>query len=122
MTSREARKLLLERISTDKEFYQSLSREDSGDEETDEEDVDGGGSGEVGYDEIDSSKAVKEEVQDVVESAPANSLADIYKDKEDSPEESDAEDRGSGFNLAIYIKKYFLFKDATKKWMEWDGE
>jgi hypothetical protein len=121
LTSREARRLLFERISTDPEFYKSLKRADGGDEETDQGDTDGNGGG-VYYDEIDSSKTINEAVQDVVERVPADSLADLYADKKDDSDASDTEDRGSGFNLDIYIRKDFLIKDATKMWMEWNYE
>ena len=59
LTSKEARQLLLERISEDSEFYKTLKRSDIGEEEEDQEnDGYGGDDGMVCYDEIDSSKTV----------------------------------------------------------------
>ena len=40
----------------------------------------------------------------------------------DGLSDSHAEDRGTGANLSDYLRKNFLVRDATKKWMEWDGE
>jgi len=74
------------------------------------------------YDEIDSSKTLKGAIQDMIESAPADCLGDIYADKGDRLSDSDADDRGAGINLDTYIRKDFLVKDATRLWMQWDGE
>ena len=57
-------------------------------------------------------KTINEAIQDIVTSAPANCLADIYADKEDELDDSDAEDRGAGINLdpvRNIIKIPFLF-------------
>ena len=42
-------------------------------------------------------------------------------DEGDGLSDSDAEDRGTGANLSDYLRKNFSVRDATKKWMEWDG-
>ena len=67
-------------------------------------------------------KTINEAIQDIVTSAPANCLADIYADKEDELDDSDAEDRGAGINLDPYIMGAFSTTDATRRWMEWNGE
>ena len=83
----------------------------------------GEGEGEkIYHDDIDSSKTISEAVQDIIERTPADSLADIYVDEGDGLSNSDAEDRGTGANLSDYLRKNFSVRDATKKWMEWDGE
>ena len=128
MTSKESQRLLLERVGTDNEFFRSLGKPDSGGETDDQ--CGGGDGGEddgdekmVYYDDIDTSKTINEAVQDIIGSVSAGCLVDdVHADKEDNSDESDAEDRGTGANLDIYIKSNFLVKDATKKWMEWDGE
>lgn len=128
LTSREARKLLFERVSTDKEFYKSLQRSDEGDEDEDEdqdqEDGDESGNGKiVCYDGVDSSKTIHEAIAEIIEQVPADHLADIYADKEDrQSSESDAEDRGVGTNLDNYIEHEFSTCDATQRWMEWDSK
>jgi len=101
---------------------------DEGNEETEHEDNEGiGGEDErndevICYDdEIDSSKSINEAVQDVHERTPANSLADIYASNSGESDAEDAEDRGFGVNLGIYIKEHFTMRDATNRWMEWDG-
>ena len=71
--------------------------------------------------EIDSSKSINEAVQDICERTPANSLADIYADNRDESDESDVEDKGPGVNLDPYVKEHFTMRDATNRWMEWDG-
>lgn len=121
MTSKEARALLLEQISTDQEFYKSLRRRDEGDEEVDQEKDQGDDDG-VCYDEIDSSKKINEAIQDVMESTPADSLGDIYADEEDGLDESDAEDRGTGTNLGRYVGNDFSTRDATTRWMSWNAK
>jgi len=112
--------VLFEQVGTDQEFYKSLKRGDDGDAEADQGDIDND-DGVVCYDEIDSSKTVNEAIQDIIESAPADCLVDIYADKEGGLNESDAEDRGSGANLDIDTGN-FSMRDATRRWMEWDGE
>lgn len=116
--------MLLERIAKDPEFYKSLNRMDEGGEEEDQEsDDENGGDGKVCYDEIDSSKTIDEAVTEIIKSNPADSLADIYADKDDgSLSESDAEDRGAGTNLDIYIGSEFSTCNATKGWMEWNSK
>lgn len=91
-------------------------------EEIDHEDDVEEDEGEIYHDDIDSSKTISEAVQDIIESVPADCLADIYVDKEDGLSESDVEDRGTGTNLDEYLRNNFLIKDATRKWMEWDGK
>jgi hypothetical protein len=120
LTSRKTQNMLFERVGTDQEFFQSLKRVDDGEEEADQGDG-GNDDGMVCYDEIDSSKTINEAIQDIVESAPAGCLADIYADKEDGLNESDVEDRGAGINLDMYTGR-FSTRDATRRWMEWDGE
>ena len=112
MTSRKAQKLLFEWIGTDQEFYQSLRRAEDDIAEDDEESIDNG-DGMVCYDGINSSKTINEAIQDIVASAPANCLADIYADKYDELDDSDAEDRGAGVNLDA-----FSTTDATRRLME----
>jgi hypothetical protein len=58
----------------------------------------------VCYDDIDTSKSINEAVQDIIRSVPAGCLADAYTDEEDSPDESDAEDGGTGTNLTSVSK------------------
>ena len=77
---------------------------------------------EIYHNGIDSSKTISEAVQDIVERTPADSLADTYADEGDGLSDLDAEDRGTGANLSDYLRKNFSLRDATKKWMEWDGE
>jgi hypothetical protein len=121
LTSKKARKLLMDRISESQEFYKSLKRGDKGGEEMDHEDS-SDSKGLIYYDEIDSSKTIKEAVQDVLKSTPAGGLSDIYADKEEVLSESDAEDKGAGINLDTYITDHFSMRDATNRWMEWDCE
>lgn len=112
----------MKHISEDQEFYNSLTRTDEGGEETDQEDFDENGDRAVCSDEIDSSKTINEATQDALKGTPANCLSDIYADKEDTPSESDTEDKGGGVNLDIYVGHHFSMRDATNRWMEWDGE
>ena len=124
MTSREARKMLLERISTDKEFYKSLKRLDEGDGDEDQEDADADDDDDkktVYYDDIDSSKTISGAISDIIGYASTDCLADIYTDKGEELIESDAEDRGAGINLDKYTRHEFSTCDATKEWMEWDS-
>jgi hypothetical protein len=117
LTSKEARKLLFDCIATNQEFYRSLKRMDSGDEEI-VEDGSSGGIGEILYDDIDSSKTIKEAIQDVMKTVPAGSPTDAYADEA----ESDVEDQGAGINLDTYVPEHFTKGDATNRWMKWDGE
>ena len=126
LTSQEARKLLLERVSTDQEFYKSLKRPDEGDRNEDEDQDDGGDSGNgeiVCYDEIDTSETIHEAIADVVKQLPADNLVNIYADKENrSSGESDAEDRGVGTNLDKYTGHEFSTRNAVERWMEWNSK
>lgn len=119
LTSKKTQKLLFERIGTNQKFFQSLKRIDDGEAEVDQADADDE-EGIICYDEIDSSKTVDEAIQDIVESAPADSLADIYGGKEVDLNDSDAEDKGVGINLDMYISN-FSTRDATRRWMAWDN-
>ena len=128
MTSKEARQLLLERISTDKEFYRSLKGKDKGEEEEnngqdDGDERDGGDDRTVYYDETDSSKTVGEAVADVIKCTPAESLGAIYADEDSgSSSESDTEDRGVGANLDMYTGEKFSSQDTPGGWMEWNSK
>ena len=124
MTSKEARQLLLERISEDSEFYKTLKRSDTGEEEEDQEnDGYGGDDGMVCYDEIDSSKTVNAAISDILRCTPADSLAEIYADDDVGvSSESDTEGRGTGDNLDMYIGAEFSTCDATEGWMEWNSK
>jgi hypothetical protein len=113
----------LDRISTDPEFYKGLKR--SEEEEAEEQDVNDSGSdnGEVSYDDIDSSVTIEAAIADIIACTPADSLADIYADKDDGLlSESDAEDGGTGTNLDMYTGDDSSMYDATGGWMEWNGK
>jgi len=124
LTRKVARQLLLERIGTDKEFYRSLKGEDNGGEEEDDGDnSNDGDNGMVYYDEIDSSKTIDATIADVLTCTPADCLADIYADEySGSSSESDAENRGTGVNLDMYIGDKFSNCNATEGWMEWNSK
>jgi len=125
LTSKEARHLLSEWISTDQEFYQSLKRSDQGEDQddTDSDDNDGNNNGMVDHDEIDSSKTIDTAITEIIERTPANSLADIYGGEDDGLlGESDVEDRGTGTNLDRYIGHEFSTCNATGGWMEWNSK
>jgi hypothetical protein len=123
LTSKEAHHLLLERISTDQEFYKSLKGSDEGGEEDQDDNDNDGDNKTVHYDEIDSSKTINEAIADVIKRAPADCLADIYVDKDDGLSgESDAEDRGTGTNLDMYTGHEFSTRNATGGWMEWNSK
>ena len=76
----------------------------------------------VCYDEVDSSKTIGETIADVIGSAPADCLADIYADKGERLSESDTEDRGVGMNLDTYTGHEFPTCGATGQWMNWDSK
>ena len=133
MTSKEAHQLLLKQVSTDQEFYKSLKRLDEGEEDQDDDgdggddDDSGGGDKMVYYDGIDSSKTVDEVIKDTIKCTPADSLAAIYVDDNSVLlSKSDAEDRGAGTNLDMYLDMYigpeFSTCNATGGWMEWDSK
>jgi hypothetical protein len=122
LASKEARHLLLERISTDKEFYKSLNGSDKGGEEEDNSgDTDNDSDDEmVHYDEIDSSETIDATVADIIKRSPADCLSDIYADKDSrSSSDSDAEDRGTGANLDMYTGDKPPTHNASGGWMEW---
>jgi hypothetical protein len=122
LVSIEARELLLERINTDTIFFKSLKMPDEGDEE-DQDDDDDNDNGGVNCDEIDSSKTVDEAIADIIDCTPADCLADIYADEEvEASSESDAEDRGAGINLDMWVEHPFSDCNATRRWMEWNGK
>src|ERR1700679_1329741 len=124
LTSKEAQQLLLERISTDKIFYESLKGPEKGEEEEDDESSESSSDDEVvSYDGIDSSKTIGAAIADIIKRTPADSLARIYADEDSgSLSESDAEDRGTGDNLDMYIGNEFSDLNATKRWMEWNSK
>ena len=112
--------MLLERVSTDQEFYKSLKRLDEGDGDEDQEDIDDDDEKVVCHDDIDSSKTINEAISDVI--ASADCLVDPHADKGEELIESDAEDKGTGTNLDKYTGPEFSTCDATRKWMEWDSK
>jgi hypothetical protein len=123
LTSKEARKLLFDKISTDREFYQSLSRQDEGDEDDQEGADNGGDGGTISYDEVDSSETIHEAIENVIRRAPASSLAEIYGDQGDELlGESDTEEGGVGINLDLYTSHAFSTRDATRRWTEWNSK
>jgi len=123
LTSKEARKLLFQRISEDQKFYKSLNRFDPGEEEDQDNDDANGDNQVVHYDEIDSSKTIDAAIEDVLKRTPTGCLAEIYADIDDgSPSESDSEDRGTGNNLDIYTGVEFSTCNATEGWMEWNSK
>ena len=124
MTSKEARQLLFERVSSDQEFYRSLRRSDEGAEEDQDDNSDNSSDdGVVCYDEIDSSKTIDTAIADVIESTPADCLAEIYAYEGDRLlDESDTEDKGTGVNLDIYTGHEFSTCNATGEWMEWNSK
>ena len=124
LASKEARQLLLEWISGDREFYKSLNRSGEGEEEDQDDDGDDNSNNEmVPYDEIDSSKTIDEAITDVLNRTPPSSLADIYADEDDRLlNESDTEDRGTGANLNKYTVHDFSTRNATGGWMEWNSK
>ena len=106
---------------------------DEGEEEDQDDDGDGGDDDDSGgdkmvyYDGIDSSKTVDEVIKDTIKRTPADSLAAIYVDDDSGLlSESDAEDRGAGTNLDMYLDMYigpeFSTCNATGGWMEWDSK
>jgi len=121
LTSQETLRLLLSHISTDKEFYNSLNRQDEGEKENQDGNDDHGGDGDHGkmvcYNEVDSSKTIGEAIADVIGSTPADCLADIYADKWERLSDSDTEDRGVGMNLDMYTGHEFSTCGATGQWM-----
>ena len=109
---------------------------DEGDEEDQDDDDDNDNDG-VNCDEIDSSKTVDEAIADIIDSSktvdeaiadiidctPADCLADIYVDGEaEALSELDAEDRGAGINLDMWVEHPFSNCNATRRWMEWNGK
>ena len=125
LTSKEAQQLLLERISTDKIFYESLKGPEKGEEEEENDEGSESSSDDevVSYDVIDSSKTIGAAISVIIKRTPADSLARIYADEDSgSLSESDAEDRGTGDNLDMYIGNEFSDLNATKRWMEWNSK
>ena len=95
---------------------------DEGDEEDQDDDDDNNNDG-VNCDEIDSSKTVDEAIADIIDCTPADCLADIYVDGEaEALSELDAEDRGAGINLDMWVEHPFSVCNATRRWMEWNGK
>jgi hypothetical protein len=121
LASKEARKLLLERISKDTEFFNSLKVSDEGEQEDQDDDDDDNGM--VSYDEIDSSKTINAAITDIIKRTPADCLVDIYADEDDGlSSESDTEDKGTGANLDMYTGHEFSTQNATGRWMEWNSK
>ena len=121
LTSKEALKLLLQRVGEDPKFYQSLSRFNPGEEDKDDDDTDEDNQV-VQYDEIDSSKTIDAAIEDVLRLIPAGSLAEIYADDSELLSESDSEDRGTGANLDMYTGAESSTCNATGRWMEWNSK
>ena len=122
LTSKEARKHLLKRISEDQKFYKSLDRFDPGEEDQDDGDTDGDNQV-VHYDEVDSSKTIDAAIKDVLRCTPTGSLTEIYADDNSGlSSESDSENRGTGANLDMYTGAEFSTCNATEGWMEWDSK
>ena len=123
MTSKEAQKLLLKRISEDQKFYQSLNRFNPGEEEGQDDDDTDGDNQVIHYDEVDSSKTIDAAIADVLRRTPAGCLTEIYADDvSELLSESDSEDRGTGTNLDKYTGDNFSTRNATRGWMEWNSK
>ena len=130
LTNKEARKLLLEYISKDQAFYQSLIRIDQGGKEMDQGSTDDDEKGEeekggkegIVCDEIDSSVTIKEAIQVVLNSSPAGSLADIYLDKKEISDGSDDDNGSMGLNMDSGAIVHSSKKDVVNRLMELYGE
>lgn len=86
---------------------------DSYSEEMEEMGGGSGNGGEVQYDEVDSSKTVKEAIQDVMGSSSAACLTNILDE-----DESGGEGGGAGINLDAYVSGHFTKKGTLSRLMD----
>jgi hypothetical protein len=108
LRSESAQKALAERIKNSKEFSNTIYRVEpmgvEGDEVIADEDQEGST---IGYDEIDSSKTLDEEIADLM----------TVPGKDDEPEEVCV-----GTDLEQFVGHQFSAQTATAAWMKWDAK